>query len=64
MDETEDSIMFIHSTDPLENLTYLTGKCLICNTEHRGTFMAEMDSGAALCRCGNTVIVNNRTRWH
>ena len=55
---------FLHSPDPLRNLSYLVGRCLICGQEHRETVMGESKMGFCLCDCGNIVRGINKTLWN
>jgi len=52
------------SDDPLENLSYLRGKCLICGREIHERVRGERVSAFLLCDCGNIVNGINQERWH
>ena len=53
-----------HSKDPLENLSCLVGRCLLCGHTTVGTIISEIPVGWTVCRCGDVVKVENRNRWH
>jgi hypothetical protein len=59
-----EEIEFQHSSDPLENLTYLVGRCIVCGCEHREALMGEVKQAFMICRCGNIVEGLNKTLWN
>ena len=54
----------LHSPDPLRNLSYMVGRCLLCGVEFRASLIGEAPDGLALCECGNIIKVNNKTKWN
>lgn len=54
----------LHSPDPLRNLSYMRGKCLICGYDIRASIMGDSEEGLAMCECGNIVKVRNKTLWN